>query len=303
MSEMVETTAEPLFDPTSPLTASGNLQRRNIVNRLAESAATGAALLAVAVLGIVTFTVIKRGIGAISWDFLTKNPPAFGTGGGIAPAIVGTIIISALATAIAMPIGVLIALFLTEFSGTRVARVIRLALDLLNGIPTIVVGVFVFGLLVAGHQQSAFAGALALAIIMLPLIARSTQEVLLLVPKSLRDAADALGVTRWRSIKGVIIPTAMGGIVTATVLAMARAAGETAPLLLVCSIYGNTVQVNPFGHTLANIPVTIFTLSEQADAGGVTRAWGAALVLLTVILLANIGARALLARSRAKITQ
>jgi phosphate transport system permease protein len=161
----------------------------------------------------------------------------------------------------------------------------------------------VFGLLVAGHQQSAFAGALALAIIMLPLIARSTQEVLLLVPKSLRDAADALGVTRWRSIRGVIIPTAMGGIVTATVLAMARAAGETAPLLLVCSIYGNQVGVNPFGHTLANIPVTIFTLSEQADAGGVTRAWGAALVLLTVILLANIGARALLARSRAKITQ
>jgi phosphate transport system permease protein len=302
MSEMTATT-EPLFDPTSPLTSSGNLRRRNIVNRLAESTATGAALLAVAVLGIVTFTVVKRGASAISWDFLTKNPPAFGTGGGIAPAIVGTVIISALATAIAMPLGVLIALFLTEFAGTRAARVIRLALDLLNGLPTIVVGVFVFGLLVAGHQQSAFAGSFALAIIMLPLIARSTQEVLLLVPKQLRDAADALGVTRWRSIRGVILPTAMGGIVTATVLSMARAAGETAPLLLVCSIYGPTVQVNPFGHTMANIPVTIFTLSEQADAGGVTRAWGAALVLLSVILIANIGARALLARSRAKITQ
>jgi phosphate transport system permease protein len=292
-----------VLDPTAPLSASGNLRRRKIVSRMAEAAATGSALLAVVVLGIVVYSVAKRGASALSWDFLTKSPPAFGTGGGIGPAIVGTVIIVAVATAIAMPTGVLIALYVTEFAGTRSGRVIRMALDLLNGLPTIVVGLFVFGLLVAGHQQSAFAGSFALAIIMLPLIARSSQEVLLLVPKSLRDAADALGVTRWRAIRGVILPTALGGIVTGTILAVARAAGETAPLLLLDSIYNNQLGANPFGHTLANIPVTIFTLSEQADAGGVTRAWGAALVLLSVILIANIGARALLARSRSKLSQ
>jgi phosphate transport system permease protein len=294
--------SETLFDPTAPLTASGNLQRRKIVNRLAESTATGAALLAVAVLGIVTFTVVKRGIGAISWDFLTKNPPAFGTGGGIAPAIVGTIVISALATAIAMPIGVLIALFLTEFAGTRAAHVIRLVLDLLNGLPTIVVGVFVFGLLVAGHQQSAFAGSLALAIIMLPLIARSTQEVLALVPTGLREASLALGVPRWRTTLGIVLPQTVGGVVTGATLAIARAAGETAPLLFTSSIAGTAVNTNPH-NALASIPVTIFEYSEAPDPESHAQAWAAALVLIAFVLVASIGARAFAARSRRRLGQ
>ena len=160
--------------------------------------------------------------------------------------------------------------------------------------PTIIVGLFVFGLLVVGHHQSGFAGAFALAIIMLPLIARATQEVLLLVPRGLREAADALGVSHWRTVVGVVLPTARGGILTATVLAVARAAGETAPLILLSSIFANTVSVNPFSQQgLPNIPVYIFTASEGAEHSGFARAWGAAFVLLAFILLANIAGRAL----------
>jgi phosphate transport system permease protein len=293
-----------LYDPTAPLTASGNLRRRRAVSRLAQSGAVASAVLAVGVLGVVVGSVAQRGAGVIGIDFLTKAPPLFGgPGGGIAPAIVGTAVIVAVATAIAMPIGVLVAIYLAEFASPRAARPVRLALDLLNGLPSVVVGLFVFGLLVAGHKQSGFAGALALAIIMLPLIARATQEMVLLVPRQLREAADALGVSRWRTVVGVVLPSALGGIVTGTVLAVARAAGETAPLVFTCSIFANQTTVDVFGTAVPNIPVMIFKLSESADPSGFARAWGAALVLLVFILLTNISARALLARSRRKLTR
>ncbi len=294
----------PPIDFTAPLKPSGNLSRRQWVNRFAEGGATAAALLAVAVLGIVVYSVVDRGGSAISIDFLTKDPPLFGgPGGGIAPYIIGTAVLALLATAIAMPLGVLIAIYLTEFSDRRSARVIRGTLDLLNGLPSIVIGVFIFGLLVAHKGQSGFAASVALAIIMLPLIARATEEVLRLVPESTREAADALGVSRWRTVLTVVLPNATGGIVTATVLAVARAAGETAPLILASSIFPGTVQVNPFGNAVPNIPVSIFQLSEAADPSGYTRAWGEALVLLSFILLTSLAARALLARSRAKLSQ
>jgi phosphate transport system permease protein len=281
------------FDPTAPLTPTGNLRRRRAFSRFAESGATFAAVLAVAVLAIVVYTVVSRGASALSLDFLFTGEPT-----GIGPAIAGTGLIVLIATAIAMPLGVLIALYLTEFAGGRSDRPIRLTLDLMNGLPSIIVGLFVFGLLVYGQTQSAFAGAIALAIIELPLIARGSQEVLLLVPNSLREAADALGVSRWRTVLGVILPSALGGIVTATVLAVARAAGETAPLILVCSVFdARAVSLNPF-EAIPNIPVTIFTLSEEANPEGFARAWGASLVLLSFILFASLGARALLARGR-----
>jgi phosphate transport system permease protein len=283
-------------DLSGPLTPSGNLRRRQLISRFAGAVQTTSALLAVAVLGIVVYSVASRGASVLSLGFLTKDPPAFVgiPGGGIAPAIVGTAILMAVATAIAMPVGILTALYVTEFAGSWSARAIRLALDLLNGLPTIVVGLFVFGLLVVGHHQSGFAGSFALAIIMLPLIARATQEVLLLVPAGLREAADALGVSRWRTVLGVVLPSARGGILTATVLAVARAAGETAPLILTSSIFANTVSVNPFGQkALANIPVYIFTASEEADPYGFARAWGAAFILLVFILLVSLGSRAI----------
>ena len=291
------------YDPAAPLVASGNLRRRALVSRAVESSARLAAFVAVAVLGVVVWSVAHKGGSAISWDFLTKKPPAFGTdGGGIGPAVIGTAEIVAISTAIAMPIGILVALYLTEFAGARLARLVRLALDLINGLPSIVLGLFVFGLLVVGHHQSAFAGSLALSVIMVPLIARGAQEVLLLIPNSLREAADALGVSKRRSVLGVVLPAATGGILTATVLAIARAAGETAPLLMLDSIYNNDFHFNPL-QPIANIPTTIFQLSEQPDPSGYAKAWGAGFVLLGFIMCANLAGRAALARSRKKLTQ
>jgi phosphate transport system permease protein len=290
--------SEAAFDPAAPLTPSGNLRRRRAFSRLAEYGATAAALFAVGVLGIVVYAVAIHGASALSLDFLLKGEPI-----GIGPALVGTAEIVAIATLIATPIGVLVALYLTEFGKGRLAAWIKLTLDLMNGLPSIIIGLFVFGLLVNHRKQSGFAGSVALAIIMLPIIARGTMEILLLVPSSLREAADALGVSRWRTVIGVILPSAVGGILTSTVLAVARAAGETAPLLLLTSIGdGSTVTLNPF-EPLPNIPGTIFRLSEEASPEGFTQAWGAGFVLLTFIMIASIGARVLLARSRSRMAQ
>lgn len=289
--------ADAVFDPTAPLTPSGNLRRRQVFSRIAESGATLAAIVAVAVLLIVVYAVAVHGASALSLDFLIKGAPT-----GIGPAIVGTILIVLVATVIAMPIGILVALYLTEFAGGRAARLIRLTLDLLNGLPSIIIGLFVFGLLVDHKTQSAYAASVALAIIELPLIARGSQEVLLLVPSSMREAADALGVSRWRTVLKVILPSALGGIMTSTVLAVARAAGETAPLILLCSVFDPRHFDAHIGEAIPNIPVMIFQLSEEGNPEGFARAWGAGLVLVSFILFASLGARALLARSKRKMT-
>ncbi|MFZ1994304.1 MAG: phosphate ABC transporter permease PstA [Solirubrobacteraceae bacterium] len=292
------------YDPTSPLTPSGNLRRRLVVSRIAHGMAVAAAFVAVAALAIVVFDVVKSGASALNVNFLIQDPPQFGgAGGGIRSAIVGTTIIVALAGVIAVPIGVLIAIYMTEFAGprSRIAGTLRLGLDLLQGVPSIVIGIFILGLITQPlRKDTGFAGSIALAIIMLPLVARSTQEVLRLVPASLREASDALGVDRWRSILTVVLPTALGGIVTGSILAVARAAGETAPLLVNNSTYGPHVTANWFG-PMPNIPVLILTASDSLNPSGFPRAWGAALVLLVLILIANVGARLLLARSRRKM--
>jgi phosphate transport system permease protein len=289
------------FDPESPLIATGNLRRRKVVSQIVQRLATAAAVLAVVVLVIVVWSVFKNGAEALSWDFLTKDMPQFGGNeGGIGPAILGTAEIVLIATAMAMPLGILIALFLTEFAKPSLANPVRLTLDLINGLPSIVISVFIFGVLVAGHHGSGFAAAVTLAIIELPLIARGSQEVLLLVPNTLREGADALGVAKRRSVLGVILPAAMGGILTSTVLAVARAAGETAPVLILSSIFNNHLHTNPF-EPLANIPVLIFQLSEQPDPAGYARAWGAGFVLLSFILIASLAGRVALSRSRSKL--
>ena len=276
-------------------------RRRKLVNHVMEGIASVAALVAVGVLIVVVVSVAVRGAGALSWDFFTKAQALFGQpGGGIANALVGTILLVALATAIAVPVGVLTAVYLTEFAPKRVAVPIQVVLDVLAGLPTIVIGIFVYALLVIGHTQSGIAGAISLAVIMLPLIARATQEVLLLVPATLREASLALGVRRWRTVLGVILPTSVGGILTGTMLAVARAAGETAPLLFTSSIFANTVQTD-VTKALPNIPVLIFTYSEQADPALHEQAWAAALVLMAFVLVASLSAKALLARSRRRL--
>lgn len=284
------------FDPTARLTASGNLRRRKIVSRITESGATIAAVIAVGVLVIVFYTVASRGLKAINWDFLVKGAPV-----GIGPDLVGTGVIVVVATAIAMPIAVLIALYMTEFAGSRGGQLVRMSMDVMNGLPSIVIGVFVFGFLVDGNKQTAIAGSFGLAIIEVPLIARGTQEVLMLLPRAQREAADALGVARWRSVLTIILPSALSGIVTATVLSVARAAGETAPLLLASSVFdGTKYSLNPF-EALPNAPVRIYTLSEEANPTGFTEAWGLSLVMISLILFASLGARALLNRSKRKL--
>jgi phosphate transport system permease protein len=290
-------------DPTSPLTPTGNLRRRVAVSRVLQGAATAAAAVAVGVFVLVIIAVAGRGLGAVSFHFLTSDPNQLNlAAGGIAPAIVGSAIIVALATAIAMPLGVLVALYLIEYAGPRSGRVVRMALDLMNGLPTVVVAFMVYGLVVLGTKtESGYAASLALAIIMLPLIARSSHQVLLTVPGSLREAADALGVARWRTVVGVILPSALGGIVTATILAAARAAGESAPLIILDSlVLGETVHINPL-HGLATMPLTVFNYLETGTPEAVSQAWGTALVLMAMILAANVGARWFLARNRSRL--
>jgi phosphate transport system permease protein len=292
-----------LFDPTAPLTPSGNLRRRVAVDRFVKTTATAAALCAVAVLVIVVWGVIVHGASAFSVGFVVKNPSGL-AGGGIVNSLLGTLEIVAAGALVALPLGILTGLYLTEFAGaqSRTARALKLALDVMQGLPTIVVGLFVYGLIVIPqHRESGFAAAIALAIVMLPLMARSSQEILLLLPGSLREAADALGVARWRTVLTVIVPAALGGIATGAILAIARAAGETAPLLICDGIFNpNATSFNLF-HGVPSVPMFIYTSYDLPLTEAVARAWGAALVLMGFILIANIAARVLLARSRAKM--
>lgn len=292
-----------LFDPTAPLTPSGNLRRRMVVNRAVTVIATAAAVIAVAILVIVVYGVVVRGASSLSLAFVTQTPQGL-VEGGIFNYLIGTIEVVALGALIALPLGILTGLYLTEFAGprSRTAGILKVALDMMQGLPTIVVGLFIYGLVVIPqHKQSGFAGSLALAIVMVPLMARSSQEVLLLVPNSLREAADALGVSRWRTVLSVILPAALGGIATGAILAIARAAGETAPVLICNSLYNpDKTSLNIF-HGVPTIPMLIYTSVDLPIQQAIARAWGAALMLMLIILIANVGARVMLARTRAKM--
>jgi phosphate transport system permease protein len=267
-----------------------------------EGFATAAALLAVAVLAIVLISVARKGFPALNLDLFTQNAAPFGqSGGGIENAIIGTVIIVLIAAAISLPVGVLLAIFNTEFAPQRLAEAIRLTLNVLAGVPTIVIGVFIFSLIVVGRGQSGIAGALGLSIIMLPLIARATEEVLLLVPSTLREGSMALGASRTRTVLTVILPTAVGGIVTATIVAVARAAGETAPLLFTCSIFVATAVTTDPRQAMATLPIVIFSSSESPDPHAQQVAWAAALVLIAVVLIGSIVGRLLSAKTRRQI--
>jgi phosphate transport system permease protein len=289
-------------EPGLVLRGDRRTRRRRLVNRLAEGTATLAAFAAIAVLALVVWSVAKRGAGELSWGFLTSDLPIpfSPEKGGIAPLLVGSAVLVGLAAAIAVPFGVAIAVFLEEFASPRVAAPVQLAVDLLNGLPSIIIGVFVFGAFVYGHPQNGWAGSLGLSVVMLPLITRATQEVLRLVPRGHREAALALGASRWRTVLGIILPSALGGILTGSVLAIARAVGETAPLLFVTSIYGRSVTWNPM-HALPNAPVQIFIWSESSDPADHQRAWATALVLMLFVLVTSLIARMAFERSRRKL--
>jgi phosphate ABC transporter, permease protein PstA len=280
----------------------GNLRRRNRLNRAVEVASTVAAVLAVAVLVLVVGSVFLKGVGALSWHFITTPTALFGeSGGGISNAIVGSAIIVGIAALMAIPVGILVAIYTTEFAPPRIAHPVRFVLDVLNGVPTIITGVFVYGLIVIpqGHQ-SGFAASVALAIVMLPIVARTAQEVLTLVPGTLKEAAHALGIAPWRSTVRITIPTAAGGLITGSLLAVARVTGETAPLIFLSSIYEPGLLTDP-SKALASIPFFIFQSSESPKPEAHTEAWAAALILIAFVLVLNIVARAFYARSRKRM--
>ena len=286
--------SESAYDITA---RSDGLARRKRVEKAFAVLAVFAALVAVAALALVLGSVLVKGASQLDWSFFTKPRPLFGEQGGIADALVGSVLILLMCMVVAIPFAVLVAIYMSEYAGPRAAGFLRIVLDVLNGVPAIVVGIFVFGLLVVGHGQSAIYGAFALAILMVPMVARATQEVLGVIPRSLREASLALGVTRWRTTWSIVLPSAIGGILTGVVIAVARVAGETAPLLFTTSIAANQVSTD-ISHALPTLPVTIFVFSESPDPGEQANAWAASLVLIAFVLVLNIVAKTIAGRRR-----
>ena len=280
-----------------------NLVRRQRFNRGMEFVAWISAAIAIGILVIVVWSVARKGWSELNFNLLTKPPIPFSLTNapqGLSNAFVGTLVIVGLATLMALPVGILIAIYLNEFARPSIRTTIGLILDILAGVPAIVIGIFVFVLLVVGSGQSAVKGAFSLAILMLPFVARTTIEVLALVPNSLREASLGLGIPQWRTTLSIVLPRAIGGIVTGTVLAVARVAGETAPLLFTSSLVGTQTSWNP-SHALQTVPVAIFELSESPDPKDHARAWAAGFILLLFILFASLTARWLATRHARKI--
>jgi phosphate transport system permease protein len=287
-------------DPYDITVRSNQLGRRRVTEKIFGALAILAALIACGILFLVLGTVLYKGFRVLSLSFFTKPRPLFGEEGGIADALVGSAIIVGMAMLIAIPVAVLVAIYMSEYAGPRIARGLRVVLDVLNGVPAIVVGIFVFGILVIGSGQKAVYGGIALAILMLPMVARATQEILEVVPRSLRDASFALGVTKWRTTWNVVLPAAIGGVLTGVVIAVARVAGETAPLLFTSAIAANQISFD-INQALPTLPVTIFIFSESPDPGEQAAAWAAALVLIAFVLVMNILAKVFAGRKRRQL--
>jgi phosphate transport system permease protein len=277
---------------------SGARRRADLAARSLLAAGT---LVAVVPLVLILYYLLKKGLGAWSLDFFTTDPTGrfFGDAGGIKSAILGTIEMVGLATAIAAPIGIGVAVWLTEYGkDKRFAMLVRYFVDVLTGVPSIVFGLFIYITLVLTGVSGSFAGwkgSVALALLMLPIVTRSAEVVLELVPSSLREAGLALGAPRWQVIARIVLPAALPGIVTGVLLSVARAAGETAPLLFTATIVKATTY--DLGGPMNSLPAQIFSDVGQAQDRLVTRAWGAALALVVMILLFTTLARLLARRS------
>ena len=251
----------------------------------------GAVILAVLPLVLILGSLILRGASSLSWAFFTRMPvPAGETGGGVLHAIVGTLIIVGVAAAIGVPLGMGAGLYAAEYPGTKLSWTTRFVSDVMNGTPSIVVGVFAYTVVVAPQQHySAFAGSLALAVLMVPMIMRSTEELIKLVPNSLREAALALGYARWRTSLSIVLRTALPGIVTGSLLAIARVAGETAPLLL--TALGNQYFSVNLNAPMETLPHVVYKYATGPYEEWHRFAWSAALVLILVVLVLSLAAR------------
>ncbi|PYL70505.1 MAG: phosphate ABC transporter permease PtsA [Verrucomicrobia bacterium] len=266
---------------------------RKAKSGLASTVAFLSALLVIAPLGLVFFHLLENGASSVNWDFFTKLPTPVGVaGGGMVNAIVGSLKLLALAAAIGIPIGVLGGVYLAEYGSARVNSLLRFVADVLNGVPSITWGVVVYGLVVLRFKGfSAYAGGLALGLIMIPLIIRTTEEVILLVPNGYREAALALGVSRWKTIVHVVMKTASKGIITGILLALARVGGETAPLLF--TAFGNRFWNHNLAEPIAALPLQIFTYAISPYDDWHRQAWAGALVLVTGIFCVNVLVRIL----------
>ena len=254
------------------------------------------ALVAVAVLFFILGYLVYHGGTSINWAFFTKLPAPVGEiGGGMANAIVGSAKLLLLASLFGVPVGFFGGIYLSEFSNSSIAFVVRYAADLLNGVPSIVIGIFAYALVVLPFKHfSTLAGAFALGLMMIPITLRSTEEFLHSVPRALREGSMALGASKWRTIMSVVVPAAYRGIMTAILLALARVAGETAPLLF--TAFGNRYWSPGVSQPTASLPVMIFTFAISPYDDWHRQAWAAGLVLLALILIVNIFARAILSR-------
>jgi len=277
--------------------------KRRRRDRLARSAILAATAIALIPLALIVYYLLSKGLGSWSWSFFTTDPTgntffASSSIGGIKSAILGTIEIVAVASALSIPIGIGVAVWLVEYGrDSRFAHTVRFFVDVLTGVPSIMFGLFVYIVLIigTGSTYAAYKGSFALALLMLPVVTRSAEVVLLLIPGALRESALALGAPRWRVIFKIVLPTALPGLVTGVLLAIARAAGETAPLLFTA---GATLKTG-FGLSgfMNSLPIQIYTDVTSATTSVVNRAWGAALTLVAMILLLNLFARMVARRS------
>ncbi len=274
-----------------PRSTAGNRLRRRATSSLMVGLTYVAAALATLPLLLILFHIAKAGATSLSVDFFTKMPQPVGeVGGGMANAITGTLILIGIAAAIGVPIGIGAGLYLAEHRASPLANTVRFLSDVLNGIPSIVMGIFAWQLLVrpVGHF-SAMAGGIALGAMIIPLVTRTTEEMIRLVPNALREAALALGYQRWRTSLGVVLRTAMPGIVTGALVAIARIAGETAPLLF--TAFGNQFWSTSLRHPIAALPLQIFTYAISPYDEWHSLAWAGALVLIGIVLVISIAAR------------
>jgi phosphate transport system permease protein len=271
-------------------TAERQLDRRQLMSAVTTTLTALCALFAVVVLALILGYIAVRGIGAINWQFLVSTPKPVGEGGGIGNAIVGTLLLLLLASAIGLPLGVAAGIYLAEFGSGRFGRTVRFLADTLTGVPSIIVGVFIYTIIVVPMKQfSALAGGVALACIMLPIVARTTEEMIRLVPASLREAALALGAPQWRVTLGVVLPAAASGIATGAMLAVARVSGETAPLLF--TAFGSRFFNVFLDQPTASLTVQIYNYAISPYDEWHAQAWAATLVLMTLILVINVAVR------------
>lgn len=276
-------------------------RRRRIIDLAARGACIAATLLAVVPLFAVLVYVAAKGLGGLSWDFFTNMPKPVGErGGGMANALIGSLTLVALACSVGIPFGVMAGIYLAEFGDNRFGKVVRFSADVMAGVPSITVGIFVYSLIVLHMRHfSALAGGVALGIIMLPTVTRTTEELVRLVPDSLREAALALGIPKWRATLRIVLRVAAPGIVTGILLAVARVAGETAPLLF--TAFNNRFWSTDLDKPIGSLPVQIYTYAVSPYDDWHRQAWAAALVLVALVLVLNVAARLLLyARGRVR---